>query len=83
MSTKKQRINLIEIDDKKSIESEPIDYHKNVILLVGNPNVGKTIIFNQLSKKYAITANYPFTTVDLNTDAIQLHGDIHQSSILP
>lgn len=51
-----------------------VDYHKNVILLIGNPNVGKTSIFNQLSRKYAITANYPFTTVELNTAAIRLFG---------
>ncbi|HEX9973504.1 MAG TPA: FeoB small GTPase domain-containing protein, partial [bacterium] len=51
-----------------------IDYHKNVILLVGNPNVGKTSIFNRLSRKYAVTANYPFTTVELNIDVIRLFG---------
>ncbi len=52
----------------------PVDYHKNVILLIGNPNVGKTSIFNQLARKYAITANYPFTTVELNIDTIKLAG---------
>lgn len=56
------------------IDVEPIQYHKNVILIVGNPNVGKTSIFNQLSHKYAITANYPFTTIELNTDHIELDG---------
>lgn len=52
--------------------TKTIDFHKNIILLVGNPNVGKTSIFNQLAKKYAITANYPFTTVELNVDSIRL-----------
>lgn len=55
-------------------QSKSVDYHENVILLVGNPNVGKTSIFNQLSRKYAVTANYPFTTVELNTDAIRIYG---------
>lgn len=54
--------------------AKSIDYHKNVILLIGNPNVGKTALFNQLSRKYAITANYPFTTVELNIDIIRLFG---------
>ncbi len=58
----------------RSASIHPVDYHKNVILLVGNPNVGKTSIFNQLARKYAITANYPFTTVDLNIDTIKLYG---------
>ncbi|MDZ7375918.1 MAG: ferrous iron transport protein B [candidate division KSB1 bacterium] len=57
-----------------STKAMRVDYHKNVILLIGNPNVGKTSIFNQLARKYAITANYPFTTVDLNIDAIKLSG---------
>ena len=45
---------------------------QNTILLIGNPNVGKTSIFNQLSKKYAITANYPYTTIELNQDIIKI-----------
>ncbi len=49
-------------------------YHNNVIIIVGNPNVGKTSIFNQLARKYAITANYPFTTIELNTDRIEVSG---------
>lgn len=59
---------------RNSTNSKSIEYHKNVILLIGNPNVGKTSIFNQLSRKYAITANYPFTTVELNIDLIRLFG---------
>lgn len=57
------------LDNGKSI-----DFHKNVILLVGNPNVGKTSVFNRLSRIYAVTANYPFTTVELNIDVIRLIG---------
>ncbi len=74
MSTTKQDNNFRTIDRDITTRSNSIDYHKNVILLIGNPNVGKTSIFNQLSRKYAITANYPFTTVELNIDAIKLYG---------
>jgi len=59
-------------DHQRIARSGSIDFHKNVILLIGNPNVGKTSIFNQLSQRYAITANYPFTTVELNTDTIRI-----------
>ncbi len=68
----KQYINNFEINPEKKSKSNSIDY-QNVILLIGNPNVGKTSIFNQLSRKYAVTANYPFTTVELNTDTIRLY----------
>lgn len=59
---------------EKNTTTDSITFHKNIVLLVGNPNVGKTTIFNQLSSKYAITANYPFTTVELNKDAIRIDG---------
>ena len=38
---------------------------KPMVLLVGNPNVGKTSLFNALAGMRARTANYPGITVDL------------------
>ncbi|MHA1310130.1 MAG: ferrous iron transport protein B [Candidatus Helarchaeota archaeon] len=35
------------------------------IILVGNPNVGKSVIFYYLTGKYANVSNYPGTTVEL------------------
>ncbi len=43
-----------------------IDYlHKQKIILVGNPNVGKSVIFNALTGKYVTVSNYPGTTIDV------------------
>lgn len=36
------------------------------IVLVGSPNVGKSVIFNALSDSYAIASNYPGTTVEIS-----------------
>jgi len=36
------------------------------IVLVGNPNVGKSVIFNALSGFYVEVSNYPGTTVDVS-----------------
>lgn len=36
------------------------------LALVGNPNVGKSVLFNQLTGKYVAVSNYPGTTVDLS-----------------
>ena len=36
------------------------------ILLFGQPNVGKSSIFNALSSKYTIVSNYPGTTVSIS-----------------
>ena len=33
------------------------------ITLVGNPNVGKSVIFGYLTGRYTIVSNYPGTTV--------------------
>lgn len=42
------------------------------IALVGNPNVGKSIIFNWLTGKYATVSNYPGTTVEVGQGNIKL-----------
>jgi len=36
------------------------------VVLVGNPNVGKSVIFNALSGFYVEVSNYPGTTVDVS-----------------
>lgn len=46
-----------------SVQLTPDNHIKN-IALVGNPNVGKSVIFNQLTGMYNDVSNYPGTTVD-------------------
>ena len=36
------------------------------VILVGNPNVGKSALFNQLTKRYVSVSNYPGTTVSIS-----------------
>ena len=42
------------------------------VVLVGNPNVGKTTLFNALSGLRAKTANYPGITVDMRQATVTL-----------
>lgn len=35
------------------------------VILVGNPNVGKSVIFGQLTGHYVVVSNYPGTTVEI------------------
>ncbi len=51
------------------------------VLLVGNPNTGKTSLFNSLSGLRARTANYPGITVDMRSAKIALPGDSKPHSI--
>lgn len=44
------------------------------VALVGNPNTGKTTLFNRLTGLRAKTANYPGITVDVRKGIIQLKG---------
>lgn len=37
-----------------------------ILALVGNPNVGKSVIFGRLTGKYVTVSNYPGTTVDVS-----------------
>lgn len=47
---------------------EPVDEnipHRHTIALVGNPNVGKSVVFGFLTGIYADVSNYPGTTIEI------------------
>ncbi len=44
--------------------------------IVGLPNVGKTTLFNALSKKQKEAKNYPFCTIDPNCSIVDLEDDL-------
>jgi len=39
---------------------------EQTLVLVGNPNVGKSVLFGKLTGKYVIVSNYPGTTVEIS-----------------
>ena len=48
------------------------------VILIGNPNVGKSVIFNYLTGKYVTVSNYPGTTVEVSTGTLSAHGNKFQ-----
>lgn len=44
------------------------------IAIVGNPNVGKSVLFNALTRQYATVSNYPGTTVEVSRARMRLDG---------
>ncbi|NTU41921.1 MAG: ferrous iron transport protein B [Nitrospirales bacterium] len=44
------------------------------VALIGNPNVGKSVIFGLLTGKYVAVSNYPGTTVEITQGNIALDG---------
>ncbi len=47
---------------------------KEKVILIGNPNVGKSVIFNYLTGRYVTVSNYPGTTVEVSTGTLSAHG---------
>lgn len=45
------------------------------ILLLGNPNIGKSVIFSRLTGSYVISSNYSGTTVEYTKGYIQWEGE--------
>jgi ferrous iron transport protein B len=44
------------------------------LLLVGNPNVGKSVVFGYLTGKYVTVSNYPGTTVEVSRGKMRYGG---------
>lgn len=48
------------------------------LLLVGQPNVGKSLIFTRLTHRYATVSNYPGTTVEITSALAELDGELRE-----
>ncbi len=44
------------------------------LVIVGSPNVGKSVIFNTLTKRYVTVSNYPGTTVEVMRGKAKIEG---------
>jgi ferrous iron transport protein B len=44
------------------------------LVLVGNPNVGKSVLFGYLTGKYVTVSNYPGTTVEVSRGTLVIEG---------
>ncbi len=44
------------------------------LLLIGNPNVGKSVVFGYLTGKYVTVSNYPGTTVEVSRGKMRYGG---------
>jgi ferrous iron transport protein B len=62
----------IELDSTKS------DNTVKRVALVGNPNVGKSVLFNALTGAYVTVSNYPGTSVEVSRGNANLDGETWQ-----
>jgi ferrous iron transport protein B len=57
---------------KKTAADHPARRGPEKVILVGNPNVGKSVIFNYLTGAYRVVSNYPGTTVEVSSGSAVL-----------
>jgi len=55
--------------DRKKVATAP-----RTLVLVGNPNVGKSVLFGALTGKYVTVSNYPGTTVEVTRGSASIDG---------
>jgi ferrous iron transport protein B len=46
------------------------------LLLIGNPNVGKSLLFGCLTNRYVTVSNYPGTTVEITSARATIAGEV-------
>jgi ferrous iron transport protein B len=45
------------------------------VAIVGNPNVGKSVLFNNLTRHYVMVSNYPGTSVEVSRGAARIDDE--------
>lgn len=54
------------LSDETTRSAEPSTSRRTTVVLVGNPNVGKSVFFNTLTGAYVDVSNFPGTTVEIS-----------------
>ncbi|MCH7495197.1 MAG: ferrous iron transport protein B [Candidatus Marinimicrobia bacterium] len=54
--------------------SSKVDSKSPPVVLIGNPNVGKSVVFGYLSGRYVTVSNFPGTTVEISRGTIGTNG---------
>jgi ferrous iron transport protein B len=51
-----------------------VEVETRKVLLIGNPNVGKSVVFNRLTGASVVSSNYPGTTVEFTKGTMRVEG---------
>jgi ferrous iron transport protein B len=68
---------MVSSSDKQQKTAQAKDAVKRVAL-VGNPNVGKSVLFNALTGAYVTVSNYPGTSVEVSRGSATIDGETWQ-----
>src|SRR6266498_5539442 len=56
------------------LDAKEVVVAARTVILVGNPNVGKSVLFGALTGKYVTVSNYPGTTVEVTRGSAVVEG---------
>lgn len=59
-----------------SVRTEQAPESVRKVILVGNPNVGKSVVFGRLTGHYVNVSNYPGTTVEITRGEVRDRGTV-------
>ncbi|HEX9652331.1 MAG TPA: ferrous iron transporter B, partial [bacterium] len=62
------------MDHSHTLTAQAGDPLRGKVILVGNPNVGKSVIFGYLTGRYVTVSNYPGTTVEITKGKAKYNG---------
>jgi ferrous iron transport protein B len=67
----------VENMSQRAVVLDP-DVPARKLLLVGQPNVGKSLLFTRLTQRYATVSNYPGTTVEITSALAEIDGELRE-----
>jgi ferrous iron transport protein B len=59
-------------------DKKPANGKTKKLILVGSPNVGKSVIFNSLTGSYVTVSNYPGTTVEVTRGKGRFYQEVYE-----
>lgn len=65
-------------DAVESKAGEEEEAPRRRVMIVGNPNVGKSVLFNRLTGHYMVVSNYPGTTVEVARGRMRLGETLYE-----
>jgi len=65
---------------KAPTRSDMVSRTRSTAVLVGNPNVGKSVLFKNLTDRYVTVSNYPGTTVEIVQAKARFNG--HEVTVI-